>query len=390
MKTLQSTVSPAPSQCDGSSSTIGERVSVPPLSNTGGGKLAPSQNQSNVIPAAKLLAFSLDSVYWYCAVPPADLLAFREQVSVDASAFGELADRGQFGYDCLLAVSPGLRVLVAPESNLSMGLYLMAGPRWLRSMAPDAWEPAIGALLASWGFAEHGLRLSRLDPAADVLVAGEFPEIDVRGQLVSRARKRSSYYDGASFTGLDVGKGEVRFRYYDKTEQAAEDLEYWAGVWGQLPEEGETVARFEWQLRREFLQQFGIDTVADLLQVQGDVMRYLLDWVRFAGPEQGHDNQRPDLPLWTWLRSAIGGLGLGVVGLLRSPVLRSVNVHRLADQAIGLLVSIACGLALNRGETGPASAKRAVGYVQDALRAVSWSERTAERWGGMRLAALCG
>lgn len=354
----------------------------PPLSNTGGGKFALT---------ARLLVFDADSIYWYVKVSESDLANFKAKLEAGNGPECQLAMYRLLGYAYQVVPEMGLRVLVAPDSNLAMGLYVIAGPRWLRTRDVSDLEPAISRLLAGWGFDVQEIRLSRVDLAADVLGQGKLPDIDVRQELVTRARRRTPHYDGADFTGFDCGTGAIRFRLYDKTIEAADDLDFWSEVWQYRPQWGaETVARFEWQLRRPFLEEFGVDTVGELVDRLGDVMRYLLDWVRLAGPSQGHEHERPDLPVWAFIRQAVSGLRLQSLGLVRWKAPKPVNVARLAEQAAGVLISMACGLGLNRGLGRPVGQAEAMRYLTGALQACDWAHRADERWQRVQLAAMMG
>lgn len=355
----------------------------PPISNTGGAVLAEGEK--------RLLAFSLDSCYWHVAVAAVELQRFkRELAEGDRPQLAELKTRGVLGYEFGIRAESGLLLLFAPESNLGMGIYVEAGPHWLRRFPIAEWEDRLRGVLESWGFSEVVLRLSRVDPCADVLCSSGLPEVGI-GDVVSKGRARQVYYEGGSWRGLSVGKGLVRFRLYDKLAQCGDEWRFWMHEVWKLTEgiaSGEEVWRFEWQLRRDALKEWGVDTVSDLISVQGDVMRGLLDWVRFAGAEEGHDNHRPDLPLWAWLRREIGGLQLGVLGVVRGVFLRLPKLDQLKAQAVGLLASITCGLSLVDGMSAPGDVSKALEWVSEGLKGSLWELRLSDRWRAVRVASM--
>lgn len=353
----------------------------PPFSNTGGLKFA-----------GQLLAFACDSVYWYGNVEEGELLQFRKELAEGKRPqLAEVQTRGVLGYEWELRPEVGLRVEIAPESNLRMGLYIMTGPRWLRGISPDEWESRLRSLLVSWGFSSVGLRLSRVDPSADFLCREGFPKLDV-SMICSRAKKRNLYYDGNVPTGLSAGNGSVRFRLYDKLAEVKEEWKYWMHeVWKLTDgiESGETVARAEWQLKRDFLKEFGgIECMADLLERWGDVMRYLLDWFRLAGPEEGHEHKRLDLPVWAWLREELGELGLGVLGVTRGVWKKLPPLDQLRALAVGVMASITCGLGLVEGRSGPVDVVQAVDWLRQGLQGPEWRVKLGDRWKVMNLAAM--
>jgi hypothetical protein len=348
----------------------------------------------------RLLGYEVDSADWTVFTEPGSLASFRASSNAGyAPPFARYRERGWQGYDFSLVIAPGLRIMVAPATHLDMGLRVLAGPRWLCCHSPNQWEAQVEKLIQNWGVSIRRMRLSRVDLYADVLSRDGFPRLDVDRDFVSRARIRSSYglvaagrVQTGHFTSYAIGQGSIRLRVYDKTAQArAEgDLDFWKSRWSLDCHPDQAVIRLEWQLRRRFLEQFGVARVADLVQVEGDIMSYLLDWARLAGPPCGKLHQRPDSPLWAWLRTEIARLPLATRGVLRTPPQRQPNVAVLLQQAAGLVVSLAAALGVHRGRDAPVSLEEALEHLGKALEQPHWQERLAERWQRARLTAMAG
>jgi hypothetical protein len=190
--------------------------------------------------------FHPDSIYWYIRVVEISLLTFRHDFL--AGHYPDLASRrcrGWQGYEFGIVVAPDLKVLVAPERHLAMGLRVQAGARWLTEHLPREWESSIRALVESWGIEVQRMVLSRVDLTLDVLSRNGFPQLDVARDFVSKARTRKAYTplgsaDGVPgrYTGYAIGKSDVRIRIYDKIEEATQDgdLEFWEQQWASRPE----------------------------------------------------------------------------------------------------------------------------------------------------------
>jgi hypothetical protein len=178
-------------------------------------------------------------------------------------------------------------------------------------------------------------------------MASSLPEFE-RDQIVSRGRYRQFHYDGDDFTGLTVGKGDVVFRMYDKIAEATAHgtVDRWRDVWSY---DGSHVSRFEFQLRKDFLKQFGIERMADLLKRQGDVMEYLCGWLCFAYTQSRKDVDRPLVAWWQRFVEQVRCLPFECIGAVRQVLPKLPNVRQLVDQTMGLVSSLAAAWAFVDG-----------------------------------------
>lgn len=329
---------------------------TPPVSNTGGA--IPHRQVSGGDVA--ILRHGLDTCYWYCALSP-DVVA--ECVSVaefGVESGGDAWSRGGANGYAYTYSSEGLRVLVPSAAGLHMGLYIMAGASWCLGHEPRAYESTIdGVLMAVFGITAglRNLRLSRVDLAFDA--AGLVPEFGP-SEIVSRARSRALYHTGEALTGAAVGKGDVRFRLYDKTveAEASGHLAMWRDAWGGY---AGTVWRAEYQLRGQFLRQYHVDTIAELLAVMGDIVTYLQSWVRFAEVQGHKGTDRPLLGWWADLVDAVQGLQMAAIGAVRDFTKRMPSLEGLKAQLIGLAAAVAAAHTVTGGTLSPLE------YLADVL-----------------------
>jgi len=283
-------------------------------------------------------------------------------------------------YRYRVSVADGVDLLVPMQGHAYMGLKVHAGARVCLS-SPDL-ESAAREVL-SWFVSddklpEH-LALSRIDGCLDVLMTerdfqfmcGKVAKNSV--VVVTRGRTKTPYLDGDRYTGFAVGKGEVHLRAYDKGLKAGKD-----GTWGMWSEvyapggeayavpDGYVLARFEWQLRREFLKQmqtpdgrFLALTLAGFKQAAPMIFEYLCDhWFSFRGPARGGKHERPMLPVWKAITAGFVDAPWTEVSIeVKRVVARAVvgDVDKLIGQAKGCLASAAAIQGHHSGTDGPVS-----------------------------------
>jgi hypothetical protein len=298
----------------------------------------------------RILSYGLDTVHYHVKLS-------QEQVSACiATCEGLLARgdervsvRGVNGYRYMLDAAPGLRFLVPSEAGLHMGLFVIGGSVFCLSHELQDYEGVIdGCAFTLLGLRVpmSAYRLSRCDLRYDA--AGGRPEF-IQEELVSRARRRDFHYDGQEFSGLTVGKGDIVFRLYDKVREAEQGgtLERWRAVWGSDAAE---VWRYEYQLRGDFLKEFDLVSMGDLIAREGDLMEYLFGWLHFAHGQDRKDIARPPLAWWRGFVDCVRRLPLSCVGAVRRVLPKKPDARGLADQLVGLASSWAAAVAFQRGE----------------------------------------
>jgi hypothetical protein len=145
-------------------------------------------------------------------------------------------------------------------------------------------------------------------------------------------------------TGFVVGQGDLKVRVYDKFHEANRVVEKIAAVvqyrWGYFTA---TATRVEFQVRRETLKEFGIDTVDDWFSKRGAVCEYLChDWFRLtnAPVDRNHADRSETLPEWLTVQQAFASwTGKPDCVNLEPLATEEFLPITLVQQAIGLLVS---------------------------------------------------
>lgn len=158
-------------------------------------------------------------------------------------------------------------------------------------------------------------KVSRADLTMDVAI--EFPELDIRRDLVTRARTRVEwqtadeivgYSRGVRPTTYRVGSGDLVGKIYDKLDESKiKHKEWFHDLWRLNGWDGETgVTRVEFQVRRGMLKEFNVNTIEDLMQRLGDMWRYFTqDWLRAVKWQKRGQHDRWKLrPLWKTVQAA--------------------------------------------------------------------------------------
>jgi len=190
----------------------------------------------------------------------------------------------------------------APNVFVEVGsLELMIG-----GGAGPMWERVEQMIRGLGGFIQRN-KLSRIDSCVDcvgVSVAELVGPFRLQS-FITRAKNRVEYgihSKGLQETGFTIGAG-IKCRVYDKllevkhneAKLAALKVTRWAG---QVPEKS---TRVEFQLTREDIKEFGVESVQDWIAKREGVVRYLCEeWLRFVdGPvDRTNTTRAKTLPLW--------------------------------------------------------------------------------------------
>lgn len=195
-------------------------------------------------------------------------------------------------------------------SNTSGGMLPLAmvqiRSQYLTAVGPEEAIRTISDLIKSMGVLSGPARLSRIDLFADFTTDLDLAAIPGT-HWVKRSKKRTIHEECDQITGISFGSGnEVSARLYDKTRELAKSGKfYMEPLWAlQGWEEGQTVWRMEFQIRREGLPEPMKGAALDALVLGGSLWRYLCDeWLRLAIPSDSDDTRTrwPTHPLWAEL-----------------------------------------------------------------------------------------
>lgn len=244
------------------------------------------------------------------------------------------------------------------------------------------------------------LSIARVDVALDIKMQEQayqklVTRLARRDGVVSRVRSSASYKAGDDYTGVTFGAGSsLQLRVYDKFEEAKNPAK-WEDVFGiklaDLRASGEMVARFEYQIRGEFLRTFALDdgrvirTFEDLQEVWRGLMFYLtVSWFRMAGRERGHENRRKTLIFWQSVSVAFVCLPLWA-GASKSTGQRNLaryvsgNPEALAKQVVGCLASLAGRLGASNELGSALTLDEVWGFVSLAIDREEFERVSHER-----------
>ena len=178
---------------------------------------------------------------------------------------------------------------------------------YLAAVGVEAATANLCSIIAQFGDVHDSPKISRVDVFLDFICAVDFDKLD-QECWVTRANLLAKYYDRRipqPFTGWVVGiGGDLSSRLYEKTVEIEFKSRkiYLHELWQPRGwKAGDKVWRQEFQLRREVLKLLGINTVPDLLRLQGELWRYLTeDWLRLAIPNPNDTTRTRWLthPVW--------------------------------------------------------------------------------------------
>jgi len=181
-------------------------------------------------------------------------------------------------------------------------------------------------------------KVSRVDLCADF--AGVSIDWADFKKFVSKATDRNIYVtSGDNIMGMKFGRGRVVGRVYNKTTEIKRTKKQWFyDVWGI--DSNEEVWRVEYQLRRDFLKEYGIEEFESLQEVVADIWKYLAnDWLAMRELDNKNVSRRSLTSFWQAVVSVIDFFG-NITGVVRETA-RKVKVDHLLSIIIGLAVTIA-------------------------------------------------
>jgi len=148
---------------------------------------------------------------------------------------------------------------------------------------------------------------SRVDMCADYRIPGGLTLPFLESHRVSRAKETTFHLRHDVLETYYVGSpsAPVRLRIYDKDKEIhAKGTKFWfAEIWN-IDDVAE-VWRVEFQMRRPFLRQFGINSLENLWQKIGGVWAYLTDeWISLRLPDNDRTARRTVLPWWEHVQKA--------------------------------------------------------------------------------------
>jgi hypothetical protein len=192
---------------------------------------------------------------------------------------------------------------------------------------------SLDELLPEFGQVRGPAGMSRIDLYVDFLTDLD-PTAFPGGHWVKRCRKRDIHEDRDFITGITFGAGnEVSARLYDKTVEILKSgKDYLKPLWrAQGWEEGQTVWRMEFQVRREGLPEGLKIPASEAAPLLGGLWGYLTtEWLRLCVPSASDETKSrwPVHPFWDRLAQVWETLPEA------APLVRAEKTRAPADVAI--------------------------------------------------------
>ncbi len=189
------------------------------------------------------------------------------------------------------------------SANVLPLAHVQVRSEYLTAVGMEEAIAALDDLIPEFGQATGPASLSRIDLFVDFMTDLDLTALP-GSHWVKRCRKRDIHEDRDYVTGMTFGAGnEVSARLYDKTREILKSgKDYLKPLWAAHGwEEGQTVWRMEFQVRREGLPDDMKGPALDSVPLLGLLWRYLTtEWLRLAIPSASDDTRTrwPVHPLW--------------------------------------------------------------------------------------------
>ena len=164
------------------------------------------------------------------------------------------------------------------------------------------------------------------------------------------------HYTNRRFTGIDIGKGNLMLRVYDKVTElkrtrAIHKQQIFSEIWGTKQYDDQSVTRVEYQVRRPKLREFAdsedkrIDTVADLAGALRSLWAYLTtEWTRHTSSPVNRNHNQAKAKVSEFWQKVQAVVWTGVFGYVRTHPVKHKDIVMLRKQARGILMSVCASL----------------------------------------------
>ena len=155
-------------------------------------------------------------------------------------------------------------------------------------------------------------KISRCDLYADFRIPGGLGLEFLKSHMVGKAQHTSHFMKGDSLETFYVGEksSPLELRIYNKSVEIGKKgtEERWMLVW--FTDNAQDVWRIEFQIRRQVLKQFGINTIDDLRNQKADLWRYAtVDWFSLRCLDDANQARRTIHEFWVKVQSCVQSFG---------------------------------------------------------------------------------
>jgi hypothetical protein len=269
--------------------------------------------------------------------------------------------RGAMGYEWVMR-NADVTVCIAREAKAGSVIpevYVTFSSQNLWTNGLEGAVMTFKRWLSGWAVISD-TKISRADLCVDVAMA--FPVIDIKNEIVSRARRKrrvneiekiEHHVECRRDTGYRFGSGDLVGRLYDKTSEIKISQKEWAKeVWKADGWDGETpVVRYEFQCRRNFLKEMSVNSFEELKERVADIWRYCThDWLRVCDKGANRNQSRwKSKDYWILIQQSINLFGQAY-GVLRMKS-KKVRYDHLFKEIKGCCVSAVAVLSSGLGTT---------------------------------------
>lgn len=187
-------------------------------------------------------------------------------------------------------------------------------------------------------------KISRCDLYADFRIPSGISLDFVRRHKVGKAQKTNQYMDGDFLETFYVGEknSPIQLRLYNKSVKIKQDgsAERWLLIW--FTDDPENVWRIEFQIRRQVLKQYAINTIYDLLNQKADLWKYMTsEWFSLRCLDNENQSRRTIHEFWVKVQGCVQHFGdeSGSKRIYDKKKARTINWH--VKRIENLLISCA-------------------------------------------------
>jgi len=255
----------------------------------------------------------------------------------------EVRPHGKQGYEWMLHSAEydiQLGAWLRPTDRPSAMIEVRASALWL--YGPIEAADRLALLLQGAGAFVNVAKVSRVDLCADIFVTDDMWCNQFFEHIVTRASDTSLHNRNRELTGIQIGKGEILGRIYDKAaEMIKRPHKAWMyDIWNiDCVHEGYRAVRVEFQIRREVLRELAIDTIWDFFSHPRSLWAYCVQkWLKFTDDPELDSRDQKLLPFWKTVQEAFAGVQSGIP-LIRAKMVQ-LKQKQMAQQMLGQLTSI--------------------------------------------------
>lgn len=225
-------------------------------------------------------------------------------------------------------------------------------------------------------------KISRVDLCCDL--NNDMPDLSL-SQFVTRGRGKSKlcspdatlHHFGHHIQGYTIGKGDLMFRLYDKSSEILASNKLWfKDLWSEYGyKDGDSVVRFEFQIRRNVLRELLINSTEDLFSQLGNLWDYCVNrWLSIRVEGSTNNRHRDTHQLWKTIRNIDFGLVSGIPRLSQS----KYDIDKREKQALGCLKSV-CAIEQCHGHSSDKIIHRLLIFLSDQITSSEFLTGVIER-----------